>query len=172
MIMPPGQPLLLPAKPFFIAASLVAGLALNMLPLGREVWMPDFLMLLLAFWCVHQPQRVGMGVAFVLGLCMDVHATSLLGQHALAYAVLAYGAAALQRRLAWFSAWAQALHVLPLLLLAHAIELALGLAGGGAFPGVAVVVAPLLETLLWPLASWVLLAPQRRPPESDENRPL
>jgi rod shape-determining protein MreD len=143
-----------------------------MLPLGREVWMPDFLMLLLAFWCVHQPQRVGMGVAFVLGLCMDVHATSLLGQHALAYAVLAYGAAALQRRLAWFSAWAQALHVLPLLLLAHAIELALGLAGGGAFPGVAVVVAPLLETLLWPLASWVLLAPQRRPPESDENRPL
>lgn len=172
MIMPPGQPLLLPAKPFFIAASLVAGLALNMLPLGREVWMPDFLMLLLAFWCVHQPQRVGMGVAFVLGLCMDVHATSLLGQHALAYAVLAYGAAALQRRLAWFSAWAQALHVLPLLLLAHAIELVLGLAGGGAFPGVAVVVAPLLETLLWPLASWVLLAPQRRPPESDENRPL
>ena len=172
MIMPPGQPLLLPAKPFFIAASLVAGLALNMLPLGREVWMPDFLMLLLAFWGVHQPQRVGMGVAFVLGLCMDVHATSLLGQHALAYAVLAYGAAALQRRLAWFSAWAQALHVLPLLLLAHAIELVLGLAGGGAFPGVAVVVAPLLETLLWPLASWVLLAPQRRPPESDENRPL
>lgn len=172
MIMPRGQPLLLPAKPFFIAASLIAGLALNMLPLGRVVWLPDFLMLLLAFWCVHQPQRVGMGTAFVLGLCMDVQATSLLGQHALAYTVLAYGATALQRRLAWFSAWAQALHVLPLLLLAHAIALAVGLAWGGVFPGLASVVAPLLETLLWPLASWVLLAPQRRPPERDANRPL
>jgi len=30
----------------------------------------------------------------------------------------------------------------------------------------------LLETLLWPLASWALLAPQRRPPERDANRPL
>lgn len=172
MIMPRGQPLLLPAKPFFIAVSLVIGLALNMLPLGRVVWLPDFIMLLLAFWRVHQPQRVGMGTAFVLGLCMDVHATSLLGQHALAYTVLAYGAAGLQRRLAWFSAWAQALHVLPLLLLAHAIALAVGLAGGGVFPSLAGVMAPLLETLLWPLASWVLLAPQRRPPERDENRPL
>ncbi|MBC7215223.1 MAG: rod shape-determining protein MreD [Burkholderiaceae bacterium] len=172
MIMPRGQPLLLPANPLFIAASLVAGLALNMLPLGRVVWLPDFLMLLLAFWCVHQPQRVGMGTAFVLGLCMDVQATSLLGQHALAYTVLAYGAAALQRRLAWFGAWAQALHVLPLLLLAHAIALAVGLAWGGVFPGLASIVAPLLETLLWPLASWALLAPQRRPPKRDANRPL
>ena len=84
MIMPRGQPLLLPVNPVFIVVSLLVGLAINFLPLGRVVWTPDILMLLLAFWVVHQPQRIGMGIAFVLGLCMDVHQSSWLGQHALA----------------------------------------------------------------------------------------
>lgn len=61
MIMPRGQPLLLPVNPVFIVVSLLAGLAINLLPLGRVVWTPDILMLLLAFWVVHQPQRIGMG---------------------------------------------------------------------------------------------------------------
>lgn len=81
MIMPRGQPLLLPVNPVFIVVSLLVGLAINFLPLGRVVWTPDILMLLLAFWVVHQPQRIGMGIAFVLGLCMDVHQSSWLGQH-------------------------------------------------------------------------------------------
>ena len=88
MIMPRGQQLLLPVNPGFITASLLLALAINLLPLGPMVWMPDALILALAFWGVHQPWRVGMGIGFVLGLCMDVHQSSLLGQHALAYTVL------------------------------------------------------------------------------------
>jgi rod shape-determining protein MreD len=172
MIMPRGQPLLLPVNPAFIVASLVVGLAINFVPLGRVVWTPDILMLLLAFWAVHQPQRIGMGVAFVLGLCMDVHQSSWLGQHALAYTVMAFGAMVMHRRLLWFSVPSQALQVLPLFVLAHAVELLLRMAGGGTFPGLSGLLAPVLEALLWPLASWVLLAPQRRPPDRDENRPL
>ncbi|KAB2899058.1 MAG: rod shape-determining protein MreD [Burkholderiaceae bacterium] len=172
MIMPRGQQLLLPVNPLFIVASLVAALAVNLLPLGRAVWMPDLIMLLLAFWGVHQPQRVGMGVAFVLGLCMDVHQSALLGQHALAYTALMYGAMAVHRRLLWFSVPSQALQVLPLFAGAHAIELVVRMLSGGIFPGLAMLVAPAVEALLWPLASWVLLAPQRRPPDRDENRPL
>ena len=61
MIMPRGQLLLMPANPVFLAVSLVAALALNMLPLGRTPWMPDLVMILLAFWGMHQPLRVGMG---------------------------------------------------------------------------------------------------------------
>ncbi|MBO9679687.1 MAG: rod shape-determining protein MreD [Acidovorax sp.] len=172
MIMPRGQQLLLPVNPLFIVASLVAALAVNLLPLGRAVWMPDMILLLLAFWGVHQPQRVGMGVAFVLGLCMDVHQSALLGQHALAYTALMYGAMAVHRRLLWFSVPSQALQVLPLFVGAHAIELVVRMLSGGIFPGLAMLVAPAAEALLWPLASWVLLAPQRRPPDRDENRPL
>ena len=172
MIMPRGEPLLLPANPVFVGASLVVGLAINMLPLGRIVWAPDLLMVLLVFWGVHQPLRIGMGTAFVLGLCMDVSQSALLGQHALSYTVLSFGAIAIHRRLLWFSVPSQALQVLPLFALAHAIELLLRMAGGGIFPGLWSFLAPLIEALLWPLASWVVLAPQRRPPDRDQNRPL
>jgi len=172
MIMPKGQPLLLPVSPAFIAASLIAGLALNMLPLGRVVWTPDWVMVLLVFWGVHQPSRVGMGVAFAMGLCMDVYQAALLGQHALAYSALMYGAIFAHRRLLWFSVFSQALQVLPLFIVAHAIELLVRLLAGGIVPGIEGVVAPFLEALLWPLATWALLAPQRRPPDRDQNRPL
>lgn len=172
MIMPKGQQLLLPVSPAFIAASLIVGLAFNMLPLGRVVWTPDLVMVLLVFWGVHQPLRVGMGIAFLLGLCMDVYQAALLGQHALAYTALMYGAIFAHRRLLWFSVPSQALQVMPLFIVAHAIELLVRLLSGGILPGFEGAIAPVLETLLWPLASWILLAPQRRPPDRDQNRPL
>lgn len=172
MIMPRGEQLLLPVNPLFMFVTLLAGLSINMLPLGRVEWMPDLLMLLIGFWSVHQPLRMGMGVAFVLGLFMDVHQSSLLGQHALVYTLLAFAAMAGHRRLLWFSGPVQALQVLPLFAAAHAIELVLRVLMGGVFPGLLVVLPPLLEALLWPAARWVLLAPQRRAPDRDENRPL
>jgi rod shape-determining protein MreD len=172
MIMRSGQQLLLPANPVFIWGSLIAALLLNMLPLGRVPWMPDFLILVLLFWSVHQPLRVSVGSAFLFGLFMDVHQTSLLGQHALSYTVLSYLASLIQRRLLWYTVPLQALQVLPLFIAAHAVQLLIRLMGGGLFPGWIVVVAPLAEALLWPVASVVLLVPQRRAPDRDENRPL
>ncbi len=103
MIMRSGQQLLLPANPFFIWCSLFAALLLNMLPLGRVPWMPDFLALVLVFWNVHQPLRVGIGVAFMFGLGMDVHQSAVLGQHALSYTILSFLAALIHRRLLWFT---------------------------------------------------------------------
>ena len=172
MIMRTGQQLLLPANPLFIWASLIVALLLNMLPLGRVAWMPDFLALVLVFWSVHQPLRVGIGVAFMFGLAMDVHQTSLLGQHALAYTALSFFASMIQRRLLWFKVPSQAVQVLPLFAVAHAVELVIRMLGGGIFPGWILLMAPLLEALLWPLVSVVLLVPQRRAPDPDENRPL
>jgi rod shape-determining protein MreD len=172
MIMRPGQQLLLPANPLFIWGSLLLALMANMLPLGRTPWLPDIVAVVLVFWSVHQPQRVGIGVAFFFGLCMDVHQTSLLGQHALAYTALSYFAITIHRRLLWFSVPSQAVQVLPLFAAAHAIELALRMIAGGAFPGLYILLAPLLEAVLWPVISVILLAPQRRAPDPDENRPL
>ena len=172
MIMPRGQPLLLPINPVFIGASLIAGLAFNMVPLGRVPWMPDVLLLLLAFWGVHQPSRVGMGLAFLFGLCMDVSQSALLGQHALAYSALMFVTHLVRRRLLWFGPWVQALQLLGLFAGAHAVQVLIRLLAGGVFSGWSILYAPLLEALLWPLVGWVLLAPQRRPPDRDENRPL
>jgi rod shape-determining protein MreD len=172
MIMRPGQQLLLPANPLFIWGSLLLALVANMLPLGRTPWLPDIVAVVLVFWSVHQPQRVGIGVAFFFGLLMDVHQTALLGQHALAYTALSFLAITIHRRLLWFSVPSQAVQVLPLFVAAHAIELALRLITGGAFPGFNILLAPLIEALLWPVISVILLAPQRRAPDPDENRPL
>ncbi|MCY7318598.1 MAG: rod shape-determining protein MreD [Ramlibacter sp.] len=172
MIMRQGQQLLLPANPFFIWGSLLLALIVNMLPLGRTPWMPDIMAVVLVFWSVHQPQRVGIGVSFFFGLFMDVHQAALLGQHALAYTALSFFAITIHRRLLWFSVPSQAVQVLPLFAAAHAIELALRMVAGGVFPGLYILLAPLLEAVLWPVISVLLLAPQRRAPDPDENRPL
>lgn len=172
MIMRPGQPLLLPANPVFIWFSLIVALMLDMLPLGRIAWMPDVLAVVIVFWAVHQPLRIGVVAAFLFGLAVDVHQTSLLGQHALAYTALSYFAITIHRRLLWFTVPSQAVQVLPLFLATHAIELAIRLLAGGSFPGVTVILAPVIEAALWPVVSVLLLLPQRRAPDPDENRPL
>ena len=172
MIMPSGQQLLLPANPLFIWSSLIAALLLNMLPLGRVPWMPDLLALVLVFWNVHQPLRVGVGVAFMFGLGMDVHQSSLLGQHALSYTALSFTATMIHRRLLWFTVPSQAFQVLPLFVVAHAVELLIRMLGGDIFPGWIILMAPALESALWPVVSILLLLPQRRAPDPDQNRPL
>ena len=166
-----GQ-LLLPVNPFFIALTLLGAVLLEMLPGGRHPAAPDLLALVLVFWNVHQPRRVGVGFAFAFGLVMDVHQGAVLGQHALAYTLLSYLAITVHRRVLWFTVPAQALHVLPVFFAAHVVALVARLAAGGMFPGWAVLLAPAFETLLWPLVVVVLLAPQRRAPDPDKNRPL
>lgn len=173
MIMPRGSDqLLLPANPFFIGFSLLAALALNLLPLGRHPAMPDLLAVVLVFWNVHQPRRVGVGLAFLFGLLMDVHEGALLGQHALAYTLLSFVAITIHRRLTWFGLAEQALQILPVFAAAHGVSLLVRMLAGGMFPGWSLLLAPLLESAAWPLASLLLLAPQRRAPDPDENRPL
>ena len=172
MIMRPGQPLLLPASPIFIWFTLLVAMMINMLPLGRLPWMPDVLAVVIVFWSVHQPLRVGVVAAFLFGLAIDVHQASLLGQHALAYTTLSFFAITIHRRLLWFTVPSQAIQVLPLFSAAHAIERAIRLLAGGAFPGSTVLLAPVAEAALWPVVSVLLLLPQRRAPDPDENRPL
>jgi len=176
MIMRPGQPLLLPASPVFIWTSLIGAFALNMLmnmgPWGRAAWVPDLLALVLVFWNVHQPLRIGVGVAFGFGVAMDVHLGALLGQHALAYTAMSFLAISMHRRLLWFPVSAQTLQVLPLFASAQALEIVVRLIAGHGFAGAALALGPLIEAALWPVANMLLLAPQRRAHDPDENRPL
>jgi rod shape-determining protein MreD len=173
MIMRPGQQqLLLPVNPVFMWGSLIVALLIDMVPIGRAAWTPDLLALVIVFWSVHQPARVGIGAAFVFGLCMDVHQSAMLGQHALSYTTLGFFAIMMHRRLLWYPVLSQAPQVLPLFAVSHLIELAIRMIGGGVFPGWSLLIAPVVEAALWPIVSLILLAPQRRTPEPDANRPL
>jgi rod shape-determining protein MreD len=172
--MGPDRPqyILLPVRVGTIVASFVGALLLNFLPWPDTALAPDFVALTLAFWCVRQPRLVGLATAWVLGLVVDAGNGVLLGQHALAYSALAFCAIALSRRILWFEAWGQMLHVLLLLEGAQLVALGVRLVAGAEFPGWSLFAGPLAAAALWPALSWLLLIPQRRPIEIDENRPI
>ena len=90
----------------------------------------------------------------------------------MAYAVLSFLAIAIHRRLLWFSVPLQAAQVLPLFIVCQCIVLVAQMLGGGVFPGFSLFLAPIIESLLWPVVSVLLLVPQRRAPDPDANRPL
>jgi rod shape-determining protein MreD len=155
--------ILLPARASTIIASFVLALFLNFLPWRDLRLVPDFCALVLAFWCVRQPRLVGLGVAWTLGLLCDAGNGVLLGQHALAYSLLAFLSVWLSRRILWFGPMLQSLHIALILLAAQAAVLLVRLAAGDGFPGWPIMVGPLIGAALWPVATWILLLPQRRP---------
>jgi rod shape-determining protein MreD len=167
------EQVLRPVRPAFIWATLGGAFLLNLLPWGHAIWVPDFFALTLVFWNVHQPRKVGMGIAFVFGLLMDVHNGALFGEHALAYTLLSYGAISLHRRIQWFPAGSQAIYVLGLLLIAQLASAAVRLWVGGAAPywwlGL---LSSALGAAIWPILTSLLLSPQRRPAKRDDTRPL
>ena len=114
---------LLPASPLFIGLSLLAALVLDWLP-WSGIWLmlrPDFVALVLLYWCTHKPHRVGIGIAWTMGILADVADASLFGQHALAYAVLAFGGIVLHRRVQMFDLRQQTMQILPLMLASYAV---------------------------------------------------
>ncbi len=164
--------ILLPVHPWFIFFSLLAALLLNFLPTSRWSGIPDWVALVLCFWSVREFRRVGMGWAFILGLLMDVADGAVLGQHGFAYVLLAYAAASLSRRILWFPLGQQALQIMPLLLLCQAIQLLMRLIVGADFPGWSFFIGPLIASLLWIPATFVLLLPQYQPVEQNPDRPI
>ncbi|WP_194725259.1 rod shape-determining protein MreD [Noviherbaspirillum malthae] len=164
--------ILLPANPLFIASSIALAFLLNMLPWGHWVGVPDFVALVLVFWSIHQPRRVGIGIAFMMGLLMDVHDATLLGENALSYTLLSYFSIMIHRRVLWFKMGTQAAHVLPLLLFMQAVQLVIRMLVSGKFPGWTYFLESLVAAALWPVVSAILLAPQRRAVNRDDTRPI
>ena len=159
--------ILLPVKPGFIPFTLVVGLLLNLLPWsGALLWVrPDFVALVLLYWCIEQPRRIGFVTAWLLGLFMDVADGSLFGQHALAYSILAYAGIVLHRRVLGFSGTPQIVHVVVLLLMNDLIVLAIRLLAGADFPGYQYFLGSFVAGALWLPLGALLKLPQR--PKSD-----
>ena len=157
-----AEHILLPVRASTIIASFALALFLNFLPWPDLRLTPDFVALVLIFWCVRQPRLIGLGVGWTLGLLTDAGNGVLLGQHALAYSLLAFLAVWLSRRILWFGPGLQALHVAVMLLVAQGVVLLVRLAAGNSFPGWPIVVGPLAGAILWPVITWLLLLPQRR----------
>jgi len=161
----PARPdeILRPARPWFIVLTLMLALFGNLLPFsGASLALrPDFLALVLLYWCIQEPRFVGVGIAWCVGLVMDVGDATLFGQHALAYAVLAYAAEYFRRRVLRFPLWQQALQVALLLALCAGLVILVRVVGGAPLPRWTYAVPPLSGALLWPVITVVLQWPQR-----------
>ena len=157
------EEILLPAQPWFVLFTLLAGLAANMLPLSGVALLlrPDCLALILLFWCIREPRLIGVGIAWTLGLLMDVADGTVFGQHALAYAVLAYAAEYFRRRVLRFPLWQQAAQVAVLLLLCAGLVALVRIVGGAPLPRWSYVIGSLTGALLWPTITVLLQWPQR-----------
>lgn len=164
------EEILRPVRPWFIVATLAFALAANMLPLSGVALAlrPDFIALVLLYWCIQEPRYVGVGIAWGVGLVMDVGDATLFGQHALAYAFLAYAAEYFRRRVLRFSLWQQAAQVAVLLGLCAGLVLLVRVVGGAPLPRWTYAVPPLVGALLWPVVTVLLQRPQRPQRSSDE----
>ena len=88
-----------------------------MLPDWAQNLRPDWMALVLIYWCIALPERVGVGVGWLAGLMLDVAGGALLGQNALILAIVAYLAIRLHKRIRIFPVWQQSISVLLLILL-------------------------------------------------------
>jgi rod shape-determining protein MreD len=157
-------------NPWFILLTCFLGLLANLAPVSglALALYPDFLALVILYWCIQEPRYVGVGVAWLLGLVMDVADATVFGQHALAYAMLAYAAEYFRRRVLRFPLWQQVPQVAVLLLLCAGLIALVRVVGGAPPPGGWYFVPAVAGALCWPLLSALLRRPQRPRRSSGE----
>lgn len=111
---------------------------------------PYLLALLLTYWTMEAPNRVGLGVAFLVGLLADVTSATLIGEQALRLVVLVFLVQRFRARLRFFPLWQQALAIGLLLLNDQVIVTLLHFAGGLPMAPWTRWLAPVAGMLLWP----------------------
>ncbi len=102
-----------------IFLTLLAALFLTVLPLPEWLrpFRPEWATLVVIYWCLALPVRVNIGVAWVMGLTVDVLTGTLLGQHALAMAIVAFFTVRLHKQIRVYPLWQQSLSVFTLVAL-------------------------------------------------------
>jgi len=110
---------------WIIAASFIVAFMLTAMPLPEWAvsWRPAWVAMVLMYWCMALPDRVGIGIAWMLGLLLDVQQGTVLGQNALALALLAWITLKSHQRMRVFPLAQQALVVCGYLLFLQFINL-------------------------------------------------
>jgi len=98
---------------------LAMGLRIAPLPGIIAAFNPDWVLLILIYWSLALPERVGIFHAWTFGLLTDVLTGRLLGQYALAYSIVIYICLKLHKRLRQFPIFQQGLFIFFCLLLSQ-----------------------------------------------------
>jgi rod shape-determining protein MreD len=139
-----------------IYLTLLVGFILTIMPLPEwaAIYRPQWVALILIYWCMALPERIGVGIGWITGLLLDVLTGTLLGQHALGFSVVAYIMLRLHLRVRVMPLRQQVFTIFILLLVERLLALWSTGAANYPTPSLWYWVTPVVSTLLWP---WVYI---------------
>jgi len=134
-----------------ILGTLVVAVLLEQLPWAGWALAvrPDFVLVGVLFWALHQPARIGFGVAFFLGLLADFQDGAVFGQHAIAYVIGVYLVLFLRLRLLQFDPLRQAAQLFPIFLTVQLTVLLVGWLAVNPPAGLLLLLPVLSSSVLW-----------------------
>ena len=135
-----------------IAVTLVIALVLSVMPMPEnlEYYRLQWVALVLIYWSMALPERVGVGVAFSSGLLLDILTGTLLGQHAFGLSLVAFLTVKTHKRVRVFPLWQQSMFITLLLFVDRTLFFWVDGTIGRPAAMIESWVAPLLGGLLWP----------------------
>jgi rod shape-determining protein MreD len=147
-----------------IAITFLISLVLSILPMpaSLQLYRVQWTALVLIYWCMAVPERVGVGIGFLAGLLLDILTGTLLGQHALGLSVVAFLTIKTYRRVRVFPLWQQSVFVVLLLLLERLLFFWVDGTIGRPAKETESWIAPLLGGLIWPWLFIVMRDLRRR----------
>lgn len=104
-----------------LSISIALVLQITPMPALVDLYRPDWVLLVLAYWTMALPNRVNVGVAFLCGVVLDVLFGTSLGVHSFALCVASFVLAANYQRLRNYSVWQQSVIIGVIVALYHLI---------------------------------------------------
>ncbi len=149
-----------------IALSLTLALVLCLLawPTSIAMFNPDWVLLVMMYWCLTNPERFGVGLAWLTGLWVDAATGQLLGQHGLIYSLIAYICVRFHTHLRVFPLLQQLAFVLLFLLFSQLVMFFIEILQGRPPFSWTYWLPSLTGTFAWPLVLAACSALKWRPP--------
>ncbi len=146
------------SRNWIFAGSFLVALVLQLVsvPLAIAPMKPYWLALVLAYWAIESPDRVGLGFALLLGFAGDVLVGDLLGEQAMRLVILTFIVLRFRARLRFFPMWQQTFAILALLLNDRVVVIMIRGFSGDPMPPPSYWLGPVIGALAWPLLSLML----------------
>jgi len=143
---------------FIIIISFFVAYILTVIPMSETLtkFRPEWVTLVLIYWCIYVPHRVGIIIAWIAGLFMDVIYGVLLGQYALSMSIVAFSSYKIQTRFRLYPNLQQALVIILLIAILQMIILWVKGINGQAPQTIAYWLPSITSAIVWPFVSFIL----------------
>jgi len=141
-----------------IILTIIGALLLTELPLPAFIapYQPEWLILVLIYWAMALPERVGVGIAWFTGLLVDVLRDTLLGQYALVFAITIFITLRLYQRIRNSPLRQQVISIFILMFIHTALVVWIKALAGANATFTMVLIPAITSSLFWPFIYFVL----------------